>query len=73
MINWYKNSKSKYELYNVINDSYELNNLYKNKDYDSVFNDLKKKLNYWRDDSDYGNKEEADFKRDLAKWKKSLN
>ena len=65
MINWYKNSKSKYELYNVINDPYELNNLYKNKDYDSVFNDLKKKLNYWIDDSDYGNKEEADLIKEI--------
>ena len=65
MINWYKNSKSKYELYNVINDPYELNNLYKNKDYDSVFNDLKKKLNNWIDDSDYGNKEEADLIKEI--------
>ncbi len=53
--NWYKTTKTKYELYDIINDPYELNNLYKNKDYESVFYDLKKKLDNWIDDSDYGN------------------
>ena len=55
MENWYKNTKSKYELYDVVNDPYELNNLYGNKDYDSVFCQLKKKLDNWIDESDYGN------------------
>ena len=31
------------------------NNLYKNKDYDSVFYELKKKLDNWINGSDYGN------------------
>ena len=55
MENWYKNTKPKYELYDIVNDPYELNNLSSNKDYDNVFNELKKKLNDWIDDSDYGN------------------
>jgi hypothetical protein len=55
MENWYKNTKSKYELYDVVNDPYELNNIYGNKDYDSVFCQLKKKLDNWIDESDYGN------------------
>ena len=55
MESWYKKSKPKYELYDVVNDPYELNNLYTNKDYDSIFYELKKKLDYWIDESDYGN------------------
>ena len=55
MENWYKKTKPKYELYDIVNDPYELNNLYKNKDYDSVFYELKKKLDNWINGSDYGN------------------
>ena len=55
MENWYKKIKSKYELYNIVNDPYELNNLFKNKDYDSVFYELKNRLDNWMDNSDYGN------------------
>ena len=55
MENWYKKTKPKYELYDIVNDPYELNNLYTNKDYDSVFYELKKKLDNWIDKSDYGN------------------
>jgi arylsulfatase A-like enzyme len=55
MENWYKKTKPKYELYDIVNDPYELNNLYENKDYDSVFNELKKSLDNWMDESDYGN------------------
>ena len=55
MESWYKKTKPKYELYDIVNDPYELNNLYKNKDYESVFYDLKKKLDNWINDSDYGN------------------
>jgi len=55
MESWYKKTKPKYELYDIVNDPYELNNLYTNKDYDSIFYELKKKLDYWIDESDYGN------------------
>ena len=55
MENWYKKTKPKYELYDIVNDPYELNNLYKNRDYNIVFNELKKKLNIWIGNSDYGN------------------
>ena len=55
MDSWYKKTKPKYELYNIVNDPNELNNLYTNKDYDSVFYELKNKLNNWIDESDYGN------------------
>ena len=55
MENWYKKTKPKYELYDIVNDPYELNNLYKNKDYESVFYELEKKLDNWINDSDYGN------------------
>mgnify|MGYP006083121001 CR=1 FL=1 len=56
--NWYKKTKPKYELYDIVNDHYELKNLYTNKDYDSVFYELKKKLDNWIDESDYGNMSE---------------
>ena len=65
MDNWYKKTKSKYELYDIINDPYELNNLYKNKDYESVFNELKKKLNNWINHSDYGNKDETELIKEI--------
>ena len=55
MESWYKKTKPKYELYDIVNDPYELNNLYNNKDYDSIFYELKKKLDNWIDGSDYGN------------------
>ena len=55
MENWYKKIKLKYELYDIVNDPYELNNLYTNKDYDSVFYLLKKKLDDWIKVSDFGN------------------
>ncbi|MDA9666086.1 sulfatase, partial [Bacteroidota bacterium] len=55
MENWYKKTKKKYELYDIVNDPYELNNLYSNKDYDSVFYELMKKLDNWIKASDYGN------------------
>jgi arylsulfatase A-like enzyme len=55
MENWYKKIKPKYELYDIVNDPYELNNLFNNKDYDSVFYELKIKLDNWIDNSDYGN------------------
>ena len=55
MESWYKKTKPKYELYDIVNDPYELNNLYTNKDYDSIFYELKKKLDNWIDESDYGN------------------
>jgi N-sulfoglucosamine sulfohydrolase len=55
MENWYKKTKSKYELYDIVNDPHELNNLYTNKDYDSVFYELKKTLDNWIHESDYGN------------------
>ena len=65
MDNWYKKTKSKYELYDIINDPYELNNLYKNKDYESVFNELKKKLNNLINHSDYGNKDETELIKEI--------
>ena len=55
MESWYNKTKPKYELYDIVNDPYELNNLYNNKDYDSIFYELKKKLDNWIDGSDYGN------------------
>ena len=55
MENWYKKTKPKYELYDIFNDPHELNNLYNNKYYDSVFDKLKKTLDNWIDESDYGN------------------
>ncbi|MBL6869825.1 MAG: sulfatase-like hydrolase/transferase, partial [Flavobacteriales bacterium] len=55
MESWYKKTKPKYEFYDIVNDPYELNNLYNNKDYDSIFYELKKKLDNWIDGSDYGN------------------
>lgn len=65
MENWYKKTKPKYELYDIVNDPYELNNLYTNKDYDSVFYDLKKKLDNWIDDSDYGNMIESKMLKEM--------
>ena len=41
MENWYKKANQNMN-YDIVNDPYELNNLYTNKDYDSVFYDLKK-------------------------------
>jgi len=65
MENWYKKTKPKYELYDIVNDPYELNNLYTNKDYDSVFNKLKKKLDNWIDESDYGNLTEEELIKEM--------
>ena len=73
MENWYKKTKPKYELYDIINDPYELNNLYKNKDYDIVFNELKKKLNNWINNSDYGNIDETELIKEIWPNGKSLN
>ena len=65
MKNWYKKTKPKYELYDIVNDPYELVNLYNNKDYEVVFYDLKKKLNDWIDNSDYGNMTESKMIKEM--------
>jgi hypothetical protein len=70
MENWYKKTKPKYELYDIVNDPYELNNLYTNKDYDSVFYELKKKLNNWIKASDYGNMNEEQMLKEM--WPKGV-
>ena len=65
MENWYKKTKPKYELYDIVNDPYELNNLYSNKDYDSVLYELKNKLNNWIKASDYGNMNEEQMLEEM--------
>ena len=65
MENWYKKTKPKYELYDIVNDPYELNNLFTNKDYDSVFYELKNKLNNWIKASDYGNMNEEQMLEEM--------
>jgi arylsulfatase A-like enzyme len=65
MERWYKKTKPKYELYDIANDPYELNNLYTNKDYDSIFYELKKKLDNWIVKSDYGNIKENQILKEM--------
>ena len=67
--NWYKKSKRKYELYDLKNDPYELNNLYGNMDYKNIFNELNKKLSKWINSSDYGNMSEVKMLKEM--WAKA--
>ena len=65
MSEWFKNSKSKYELFDIINDPYELNNLYKeienNEYYKQIFDKLNTKLLKWIESSDFGELSEAEM------------
>ena len=68
--NWYKKSKRKYELYDLKNDPYELNNLYGNMDYKNIFDELNKKLSKWINSSDYGNMSEVKMLKEM--WPKGV-
>ena len=68
--NWYKKSKSKFELYDVQNDPYELSNLYGKKDYENIFDELNKKLSKWINSSDYGNMSEVEMLKEM--WPKGI-
>ena len=50
---WFKNIsdyyfRSQYELYDLLNDPMELDNLYVNSEYQDIFNKLNNELNEWR-------------------------
>ena len=66
--NWYKKSKSKFELYDLQNDPYEFNNLYGKKDYENIFDEFNKKLSKWINSSDYGNLSEVEMLKEM--WPK---
>jgi len=61
MNDWYNSFKKKYELYDIINDPNELYNLFGNKKYDTVFNELKQKLFSWKESSDFGDMNELEM------------
>lgn len=56
---WYTKQKDRFELYDVTNDYYELNNIISYPEYEQVFKDLRSKLFLWMRESDFGNMSES--------------
>ena len=52
--NWYTKTKTRYELYNIKKDPFEVENLIDETEYKEVFSNLKKELDNWISSSDYG-------------------
>ena len=58
---WYKPSKVEFELYNVTDDPFELDNIIENSKYADVFVELKDELMDWLKASDFGNLTEKEM------------
>ena len=59
--NWFSVNKSPFELYNVNDDYYELNNLINDPKYEKIFKSLKYHLFKWIEESDFGNMSESEM------------
>tara|TARA_B100001741_G_scaffold198170_1_gene163482 strand:+ start:2255 stop:3832 length:1578 start_codon:yes stop_codon:yes gene_type:complete len=59
--NWFSVNKSRFELYNVNDDYYELNNLINDPKYEKIFKSLKYHLFKWIEESDFGNVSESEM------------
>ena len=57
--NWFSSKKKLYELYNVTEDYFEINNLIENPKYEKIYKKLQKDLFKWIKDSDFGNMSES--------------
>ena len=57
--NWFSKHKYHFELYDVAEDYYEINNLMSNSKYDRVYKTLKHHLFRWIEESDFGNMSES--------------
>lgn len=57
--NWFSVNKSPFELYNVNDDYYELNNLIDDPKYEKILKSLKYHLFKWIEESDFGNLSES--------------
>ena len=53
--NWFSVNKSPFELFNVNDDYYELNNLINDPKYEKILKSLKYHLFKWIEESDFGN------------------
>ena len=58
---WFSKHKDRFELYDVSQDHYELNNLILNPKYKSIFKTLQYHLFRWIADSDFGNMSEIGY------------
>ena len=56
--NWFSSNKNRFELYNVMEDYYETNNLISKASYEQVYKTLKYHLFKWIEESDFGNMSE---------------
>ena len=57
--NWFSKHKNRFELYEVSNDYFEVNNLINNPKYELIYNTLKYHLFSWMEESDFGNMSES--------------
>ncbi len=57
--NWFSSKKDRFELYDVMEDYYETNNLISKVSYEQVYKTLKYHLFKWIDESDFGNMSES--------------
>ena len=57
--NWFSKDKDRFELYEISEDYYEVNNLMNNPKYDSIYKILNYHLLSWMEESDFGNMSES--------------
>ena len=57
--NWYSKNKGRFELYDISEDYYEINNLIQDPKYHEIYKKLQYKLFSWMESSDFGNMSES--------------
>ena len=68
---WYNHTVPEYELYDIKKDKYETKNLFNDKKYVDIKNQLVEELNKWINDSPYGNMSEEEMYEEMFQESKT--